>query len=91
MSRRLKTGSGQSAPFSLPSAVATASPSTCTPSEGPMSPRDKELGSIREDGFRKRLFRLLKDNPKLEADENMEKKEVKGKKAKEEEARENEA
>jgi len=56
-----------------------------------MSPRDKELGSIREDGFRKRLFRLLKDNPKLEADENMEKKEVKGKKAKEEEARENEA
>lgn len=84
MSRRLKTSSGQSAPFSLGSAVATASPSTRTPSEGPVSPRDREWGAIREYGIRKRLFRLLRENLKQEADEKEEKtKEDKEKQAEE--------
>lgn len=83
MSRRLKTSSGQSVPFSLSSAVVTASPSTRTPSEGPVSPRDREWGAIREHGIRKRLFRLLRENLKQEADEKEKKNEDKEKHAEE--------
>jgi hypothetical protein len=69
MSRRLKTSSGQSVPFSMPSAAATASPSAHTPSEGPASPRDKELGEGTRTSIRKRLFKLLGDRMTMEAQE----------------------